>query len=153
MVDTNMGWPMLAAEDGVVEAVGDRKPPKDGVNTGVGMEGGMSSKSSNRSKLDLRVGRGSGFFLTVLVVLDGLSSSSELDDVSDSESVSGFTCLTGTLGLVLTDTATGLDLALALATILTGSGSESEESSLLLLLLESDSESELESESDFPPDL
>ena len=56
MVDTNIGCPMLTERDDVVE-VGERKPPRDGVNTGVGMEGGMSSKSSKRSKLDFGVAR------------------------------------------------------------------------------------------------
>ena len=38
---------------------GERK--NNGVKTGVGMKGGMLSKSNKRSKLDVGVGIGSGF--------------------------------------------------------------------------------------------
>ena len=144
MVDTNMGWPMFTERDGDAVEVGDRKPPRDGVKTGVGMEGGMSSKSSKRSKFDFGGRIGSGF-LVDLVALVGLASSSELD-VSELDSVSGLVCLVGALALDLIGGAT-FGFVLPAATILTGSGFESDDSSSLLLL-ESDSESELESESE-----
>ena len=55
MVDTNMDWLMLT------ERWRDRIPPRNGVKTGVGMEGGMSSKSNKRSKYYFGVGIGSDF--------------------------------------------------------------------------------------------
>ena len=55
MVDTNMDWLMLT------ERWRDRIPPRNGVKTGVGMEGGMSSKSNKRSKFYFGVGIGSDF--------------------------------------------------------------------------------------------
>ena len=50
IVDTNMGWPMFTERDAL--EVGDRNPPRDGVKTGVSMEGGMNSKSRKRSMFD-----------------------------------------------------------------------------------------------------
>ena len=93
IVNTNMDWPMFTERDEYAVEVGHRKPPRDGVKTRVCMEGGMSSKSSKRSRFDFGVGIGSGF-LVGLVALAGLSSSSELD-VSESDSVSGLVCLVG----------------------------------------------------------
>ena len=56
MVDTNMDWLMLT------ERWRDRIPPRNGVKTGVGMEGGMmSSKSNKRSKFYFGDGIGSDF--------------------------------------------------------------------------------------------
>ena len=139
MVDTNMGWPMFTERDGDAVEVGDRKPPRDGVKTGVGMEGGMSSKSSKRSKFDFGGRIGSGF-LVDLVALVGLASSSELD-VSELDSVSGLVSLVGALALDLIGGAT-FGFVLPAATILTVSGSESDDSSSLPLLLESDCQSQ-----------
>ena len=100
IVATNMGWPMFGdGDEGFAVEVGERKPPSDGVKTGVGMDGGMSSKSSKRSKFDFTGGRGSGF--PGLVDFVGFGSSSELDE-SESDSVSALVrFITGALGFGL----------------------------------------------------
>jgi len=142
-----MGCPRLAEEDCSAEDVGERNPPRDGVKTGVGMEGGMSSKSNRRSKFD-SVGLGE-VFTAGFDALEVFISSSELD-VSDS--VSGLLGLATFLPVVLIEGTFVVLFLTGLVTCLTCSGSESDDSSSLLLL-ESDSESELELDSVFAPDL
>ena len=78
-----MGCPREVAALEVIGAVGDRSPPSEGVRVGVGMEGGISSRSNSRDKFDATGGLAE--FL-VADVFESLSSSSpdELeDDVSD----------------------------------------------------------------------
>ena len=65
------------------EGVGDRSPPSDGVRVGVGMDGGISSRSSSRDKFDAVEGL-VGFVAAGILESSSSSSSDELeDDVSE----------------------------------------------------------------------
>ena len=128
------------------EGVGERSPPRDGVRVGVGMDGGISSRSSSKDKLDAVDGL-AGFATAEVLVSSSLSSEELEDDVPDAGLALG-------LDLVVAVFAAGLTAAFFLVSTFWGatagatSASDSEE------LEESDSdelESGLESTLSSPP--
>ena len=70
------------------EGVGERSPPREGVRVGVGMLGGISSRSSNRDRFEAGAG---GFLTGFAAVLGSSSLSLSSDELEEDVSEAGLT--------------------------------------------------------------